>query len=132
MDFKDLPPQCPPAEARPAKESERIYRLGCLKDTYSPIDFRSHWERYPSKRSNYSSTPGECQAKSLSVFLSEDEAYKASKLPSLKSKVNSILSIKLEPTDGKLMQTGGNREHHSLWLSCAFVLDKANIQVTSL
>nr|DAS21098.1 MAG TPA: hypothetical protein [Caudoviricetes sp.] len=43
--------------------------------------------------------------------------------------MQSILRIKLEPTDGQLMQT--NRpSHHSLWLSCTFDPDKANILVT--
>lgn len=131
MQFREnLPEQCPPAEARCPKSGELVYRLGHNSNGYSDDDFLSHWQLNPGKHGSYSTRPGECQAKSLSIFLKEADVIQARKLPTLK-RMQSILRIKLDPTDGQLMQTS-RPSHHSLWLSCTFDPGKANILVTPL
>lgn len=127
-----LPEQCPPAKARNPLPEEVVYRLGYLEDSYSAEDFLSHWDKHPQNRTKYSTNPGECQAKALSVFTSEEEARNASRLPSLKKKIKSTLHLKLHPSDGLLIQTGNNIAHYSLWLSRIFTLDKAGIHVIPL
>ena len=133
MNFKgDLPEQCPPKDARKPNPGEVVYRLGGIENTYNETDFLSHWDRCIDKRAHYVTAPGECQAKALSVFTSEEEARKACKLPQLKRKMKSLLYLTLQPTDGLLLQTGSNKAHCSFWVSCTFDANNTNVKVLPL
>lgn len=135
MQFKEnLPEQCPPSEAYQPNGEEVVYRLGHIENDYSTDDFRSHWDKFPQNRTQYTQKVGECRAKSLSVFSTEEDARNACRLPSprSKNKFKSLIAINLQPTDGLLMQTGIDKAHYSIWVSCTFASDRANIQVIPL
>lgn len=119
--YEELPDQCPPETAK--EPSGAYFRL-----VHEPImeeDFHSHkllgkWPKAFAKAS-------ECEATSLSLMDSIEEAARLTKLPTNKGK--RILCIDLSPKDGLMMQTGRNQSHHSWWRSSDFCIRATSKQL---
>ena len=119
--FEELPDQCPPAKA--IEPNGAYFRL--IQETPIEEDFHSHklLGKWPKSFANAS----ECEASSLSLMDSFEEAHRLTKLPNNKGK--KILRIDLVPKDGLLMQTGRNLSHHSWWRSGAFCIRESSKQL---
>ncbi|MGL5681715.1 MAG: hypothetical protein ACRDDZ_01505 [Marinifilaceae bacterium] len=119
-DLDSLNDMCPPADATPTDNIE-VFRL-INNEVPNDIDFYSHRRLFPKRKFPVA----ECQCRSISVFLSEEDALSMKKLPSLRSK--NIIKIKLKTEDGSIKNTPANQNprHYSWWRSSVFNVDTMN------
>lgn len=104
-----LPPACPPEEAK-APNGEQYYRL---VETFPPTehDFYSYRMLYPQRPFRL----GECLARAVSIFTSQEECLKLKKLPHFKNKNDTVVALILPSDSGVVLQTGRDPSHFSWW-----------------
>lgn len=119
--YEELPDQCPPEKAK--EPSGAYFRL--VHNPTLEEDFHSHklLGKWPKCFANAS----ECDASSISLMDTIDEAVRLTKLPTNKGK--KVLCINLVPKDGLIMQTGRNPSHHSWWRSTDFCIRESSKQL---
>jgi hypothetical protein len=110
--FEDLPDKCPPDDAI-NPDGRTFYRL-TNSDIPSDKDFLSLRELCPSCKFRDVS---ECIARSLSIWEDVEKCLNLLKLPRHKDK--KVLTLKLEATDGLILQTF-KKSHYSWWRTKSF------------
>jgi hypothetical protein len=115
--LEELPPQCPPPQAKDAA-IEGAYRVvSCAQPTME--DFQSHAEL------GYKIRPGTdpCRWRSCSLFLSKDKARDiAGLLPKTRMKNPHLARVVISQGDGQSLVING---HVDFWISTKFKLATA-------
>jgi hypothetical protein len=103
---EELPPNCPPAEARPPG-LRRFYRL---VNSFPPSasDFLSNRALFPDRRFNVD----ECIARALSIFETAKACSRIRRLPLHRDQV--LVAFSLPDSCGVILRTAGHT-HYSWW-----------------
>jgi hypothetical protein len=117
-----LPENCPPEDIL-VPENEDFYRLLINKDEIIEDDWKPYAELYPDKTYN---SDGFIMAHGLSVSKIDNYNELIKKTPSLKDSHNGIAKVTLNPTDGVLKKTFGDK-HYTWWRTTSFDKDSAEI-----
>lgn len=113
MDYKEpLPDQCPPREAINLNDGLVVFRM-IESEVPTSIDFDSHWLKNPTKRAQYLKRPGECLAKSVSVFRDKRDLEPYTKKPPHRGK--KIGKLILNSGAGMLLEDNSSNSHCSYW-----------------
>lgn len=105
---EQLPPNCPPADAKEITTPFVIYRL-VKNNPPTEKDFKSYRELNPKGRRRGE----ECIARGLSVWAErEDAEAKLDELPSFTD--SFVCTVQLEAGAGRILKTG-SLSHHTWW-----------------
>lgn len=113
--FETLLDDCPPTEAK-YPEDKTLYRL-CANAPPSSSDFMSQRHIQPNKEWQGVT---ECRARSVSLFSKTASLVNVMRSAKFKNSTAYIAEVVLNQSDGKIMQTGRNKEHFSWWRSVEF------------
>lgn len=109
---EDLPPQCPPLQAR-RPDNQEFYRLVSVLPP-TERDFMSYRALFPNRTFNVD----ECTARAVSLHDSARTALELMKSPKFRN--SRMVKLILPPQSGVVLRTGRQPGHFSWWRTIAF------------